>query len=99
MPDEKVRRRSCSVQSDTPHSTSNAAFGLPQPLKMVAGFPRTLSRAAGKPYGLSLSRGTRLSTSLRSEDRRVGKEGVSTCRSRWSPYHYKKKQKKKIIIY
>src|SRR3546814_15651379 len=27
----------------------------------------------------------------RSEERRVGKECVSTCRSRWSPYHYKKK--------
>src|SRR3546814_1320594 len=26
-----------------------------------------------------------------SEERRVGKECVSTCRSRWSPYHYKKK--------
>src|SRR3546814_8592894 len=24
---------------------------------------------------------------LRSEERRVGKEGVSPCRSRWSPYH------------
>src|SRR3546814_13201709 len=29
----------------------------------------------------------------RSEERRVGKEGVSTCRSRWSPYHSKKKNK------
>src|SRR3546814_16195171 len=28
----------------------------------------------------------------RSEERRVGKECVSTCRSRWSPYQYKKKQ-------
>src|SRR3546814_13111937 len=28
----------------------------------------------------------------RSEERRVGKECVSTCRSRWSPYHKKKKQ-------
>src|SRR3546814_17188428 len=27
----------------------------------------------------------------RSEERRVGKECVSTCRSRWSPVHYKKK--------
>src|SRR3546814_15760225 len=27
----------------------------------------------------------------RSEERRVGKECVSTCISRWSPYHYKKK--------
>src|SRR3546814_14709806 len=26
----------------------------------------------------------------RSEERRVGQECVSTCRSRWSPYHYKK---------
>src|SRR3546814_14758730 len=28
----------------------------------------------------------------RSEERSVGKECVSTCRSRLSPYHYKKKQ-------
>src|SRR3546814_20048724 len=31
---------------------------------------------------------------IRSEERRVGKECVSTCRSRWSPYHEKKKQTK-----
>src|SRR3546814_19435558 len=29
--------------------------------------------------------------STRSEERRVGKECVSTCRSRWSPYHSKTK--------
>src|SRR3546814_11922942 len=29
---------------------------------------------------------------LRSEERRVGKECVSTCRYRWSPYHSKKKR-------
>src|SRR3546814_20696735 len=29
----------------------------------------------------------------RSEGRRVGKECVSTCRSRWSPYHSKKQRK------
>src|SRR3546814_12130552 len=28
----------------------------------------------------------------RSEERRVGKECVSTCRSRWSPYHSNKKK-------
>src|SRR3546814_3298565 len=27
------------------------------------------------------------SSPVRSEERRVGKECVSTCRSRWSPYH------------
>src|SRR3546814_18024762 len=31
---------------------------------------------------------------MRSEERRVGKECVSPCRSRWSPYHSKKKTKK-----
>src|SRR3546814_12842580 len=31
----------------------------------------------------------------RSEERRVGKECVSTCRSRWSPYNEKKKNKNK----
>src|SRR3546814_16288757 len=28
----------------------------------------------------------------RSEERRVGKECVSTCRYRWSPYHLQKKE-------
>src|SRR3546814_10994432 len=32
----------------------------------------------------------------RSEERRVGKECVSTCSSRWSPYLYKKKTKYKV---
>src|SRR3546814_11714852 len=30
---------------------------------------------------------TRVSNHMRSEERRVGKECVSTCRSRWSQYH------------
>src|SRR3546814_20292862 len=33
-----------------------------------------------------------LPADARSEERRVGKECVSTCRSRWSPDHYKKKK-------
>src|SRR3546814_17688280 len=32
----------------------------------------------------------------RSEERRVGKECVSTCRSRWSAYHSKKKEYDRI---
>src|SRR3546814_18335264 len=32
----------------------------------------------------------------RSEERRVGNACVSTCRSRWSPYHEKKKTKMNI---
>src|SRR3546814_12870669 len=30
------------------------------------------------------------SQGTRSDERRVGKECVCTCRSRWSPHHYKK---------
>src|SRR3546814_16677644 len=37
----------------------------------------------------------RVALAERSEERRVGKEGVSTCRSGWSPDHYKKKNIKK----
>src|SRR3546814_20635536 len=36
---------------------------------------------------------TLLEAMARSEERRVGKECVSTCRSRWSPYHSKKNTK------
>src|SRR3546814_4141139 len=45
--------------------------------------PRSMrSRAVCRPRS-----STSTSTSPRSEERRVGKECVSTCRSRWSPYH------------
>src|SRR3546814_19232079 len=35
----------------------------------------------------------------RSEERRVGKECVSTCSSRWSPYHYKKKHNRRENVH
>src|SRR3546814_1562133 len=38
---------------------------------------------AGRAIGLS----GKARRGIRSEERRVGKECVSTCRSRWSPYH------------
>src|SRR3546814_19681729 len=37
---------------------------------------------------------TRALQQQRSEERRVGKECDSTCRSRWSRYHEKKKQQR-----
>src|SRR3546814_15086476 len=42
----------------------------------VVGMHYTGMAAASFPLG-----------AIRSEERRVGKECVSTCRSRWSPYH------------
>src|SRR3546814_7405429 len=35
----------------------------------------------------AIARGRRIGDNVRSEERRVGKECVSTCRYRWSPYH------------
>src|SRR3546814_11643084 len=34
-----------------------------------------------------------------SEERRVGKECVRTCRSRWSPYHYKQNSTTSLSLY
>src|SRR3546814_2296824 len=43
---------------------------------------------AAKQRGLDIVLcGWRAPREHRSEERRVGKECVSTCRSRWSPYH------------
>ena len=38
-------------------------------------------------FGIYDIDGKDVASSIRSEERRVGKECVSTCRSRWSPYH------------
>src|SRR3546814_12422519 len=38
-------------------------------------------------YEIASLPGTPMLDYSRSEERRVGKECVSTCRSRWSPYH------------
>src|SRR3546814_3978046 len=53
-------------------------------------FPQTLNpwrRDDGRRDQATADRGPRASRFIRSEERRVGKECVSTCRSRWSPYH------------
>src|SRR3546814_17180068 len=42
--------------------------------------------------GVGQEKGRVSGTVFRSEERRVGKECVSTCRSRWSPDHKKKKK-------
>src|SRR3546814_13465878 len=44
-----------------------------------------------KKYGYVPSLYSSQGFDARSEERRVGKECVSTCRSRWAPYHKKKK--------
>src|SRR3546814_1140175 len=44
-------------------------------------------RSAGTMAGRQKVGGGTRRVLRRSEERRVGKECVSTCRSRWSPYH------------
>src|SRR3546814_14562122 len=51
-----------------------------------------ISRGFAEMTRFGLARGAEAETlaGLRSEERRVGKECLSTCSARWSPYHYKK---------
>src|SRR3546814_9459678 len=51
-------------------------------LGMPGEFPPTPLAMSPCQYGMSW-----YIDGVRSEERRVGKECVSTCRSRWSPYH------------
>src|SRR3546814_19107660 len=60
------------------------------------GLSRDAGRAPARQAGQSRARRADAADpgrGERSEERRVGKEGVSTCRSRWSQYHAKKKKK------
>src|SRR3546814_9927018 len=60
---------------------------LPSILGVVRPFmPRSRMKPRISP-ALSLAQTISTSAMGRSEERRVGKECVSTCRSRWSPYH------------
>src|SRR3546814_17466536 len=70
------------------HQAPNPVMALPVHLKHAFQFAKhieyfvtaTLRTDHGEPLGVHID----LS---RSEERRVGKECVSTCRSRWSPYN------------
>src|SRR3546814_15277792 len=53
---------------------------LPDPVAITAGWTGDFSKSGGLLYEAYRKQ-------FRSEERRVGKECVSTCRSRWSPYH------------
>src|SRR3546814_18918430 len=74
-------------------ATATAAEGVDNALLLVVGY----TDSTGTPefnQELSEKRAGRVVNYLqqacgwkRSEERRVGKECVSTCRSRWSPYH------------
>src|SRR3546814_11865621 len=58
-------------------------LGVHRPLRRLPAFMLAVIRVIRK----TLAAAGLVALILRSEERRVGKECVSTCRSRWSPYH------------
>src|SRR3546814_12877969 len=64
-----------------------AARILQDQLQLFVNFEEP-AQGASAPIGLAAA------PAERSEERRVGTECVSTCRSRWSPYHSKKNKSK-----
>src|SRR3546814_14962038 len=56
-------------------------------LSSIPGAAVTSIRIDGVLHEFTTVPGVKEDVTDRSEERRVGKECVSTCRSRWSPYH------------
>src|SRR3546814_15821617 len=98
-----IRRPPRSTRTDTlfPYTTLFRSPGLRDPAGGIIGgtnmITMHLSRMLGGDILFGLMSAVAFSTilavvagltiSIRSEERRVGKECVSTCRSRWSQYH------------
>src|SRR3546814_14779055 len=73
-----------------PVKDSNALLLLPG--LIIGGIPASIAYGG---YKLAQAGARTFAHAPRSEERRVGKECVSTCRSRWSPYHSKNKNHRK----
>src|SRR3546814_12312037 len=62
------------------------AEGQRRYVESLSAYARQFLQLMDKP-DVDLIEGLSPAISIRSEERRVGKECVSTCRSRWSPNH------------
>src|SRR3546814_13593922 len=79
---------SCELSSTHPIGNSIVTAAKERNLKIIR--PSSVEEIAGYGIRAVLPEGEILCGSrklMRSEERRVGKECVSTCRSRWSPYN------------
>src|SRR3546814_16182912 len=84
-------------QQHTGGDVPDIQVGLPETIEAARRNPGEIEarRAEAANAGDFGADGGEDAAPLRSEERRVGKECGSTCRSRWSPYNYKKKTKEK----
>src|SRR3546814_16011079 len=73
-----------SISPTKPGTTETHAF-------LASFFDSILSPIAAMALGGGPIKTIPFSAQARTEERRVGKECVSTCRTRWSPYHSHKK--------
>src|SRR3546814_12175276 len=84
-----IRLPSSSGRSSTPSRMSALLRLAASRLALRRLTPRRLAlvRSARRKSAPCMSAAKKDDPTSRSEERRVGKECVSTCRSRWSPYH------------
>src|SRR3546814_20431904 len=71
----------------TIHSVTMTTWKPPKSLKGAPYLEENGIDIGNLTEPLKVFAGTARDAALRSEERRVGKEGVSTCRYRWSPEH------------
>src|SRR3546814_15886524 len=83
---EPARNESVATSSASTPAMSSEDGQSPAVRKLLSELGLSASPISGS------GQGGRLTVEDRSAERRVGKECVSTCSSRWSPDHYKKKQ-------
>src|SRR3546814_15891012 len=76
-----------------------AGFRL-ENLSVNATYSQSLSQRTSFVAGANyfVRAGGRDQSTVRSEERRVGKEGVRTCNSGWAPYHNKKTANRRAKI-
>src|SRR3546814_5214581 len=80
-----VGLQGCGGQSAQPSGEGTIAAGAVEKPVLKLGFIKLTDMA---PLAIAKEKGFFQEEGLnRSEEGRVGKECVSTCRSRWSPYH------------
>src|SRR3546814_15422130 len=80
----QVLEQRFAIHCPYPHIHAVTGSALPAPFNRQHAFRMLCRESRECRTILSMHTDT---SAARSEERRVGKECVSTCRSRWSPYH------------